>query len=302
MAMPAAKGLFHRAMVQSGSGLLQSTPDDSSKLAAALLAELGLRPAQADQLQKLPYQRIIEAGTVAARKTAPAKAPPRSDILARRMGWSPTVDGKVLPDHPFHPVAPSLSANVPMMIGSTFHEWGVSAYDEKLESMNEDEVKTRVAGIYGDRAGRIVEAYKTAHPSVKPVEILAFILSPRSALVAQAERKAALNAAPAYVYWFGWVTPILGGRPRAYHCSDISFAFDNTDVAATMTGGGPEARQLAAKVSDAFINFARKGNPNHSGLPNWPAFTAANGETMIFNTRCEARNDPDREERKTLRT
>jgi para-nitrobenzyl esterase len=94
----------------------------------------------------------------------------------------------------------------------------------------------------------------------------------------------------------------LGGRPRAYHCSDISFAFDNTDVAATMTGGGPEARQLAAKVSDAFINFARKGNPNHSGLPNWPAFTAANGETMIFNTRCEARNDPDREERKTLRT
>jgi para-nitrobenzyl esterase len=300
MAMPAAKGLFHRAVVQSGSGLLQATPEDSAKLAAALLAELGLRPAQADQLQKLPYQRIIEAGLVAARKTAPAKAPPRSDVMARRMGWSPTVDGKILPAHPFHPAAPSLSANVPMMIGSTFHEWGVSAYDEKLESMNEDEVKTRVAAIYGDKAGRIVEAYKKAHPSAKPVEILAFILSPRSALVAQAERKAALNAAPAYVYWFGWVTPILGGRPRAYHCSDIAFAFDNTDVAATMTGGGPEARALAAKVSDAFINFARQGNPNHSGLPHWPAFTAANGETMVFNTQCEVKNDPDREERKTL--
>jgi len=300
MAMPAAKGLFHRAVVQSGSGLLQAKPEDSARLAAALFAELGLRPSQADQLQKLPYQRIIEAGLVAARKTAPAKAPLRSDILAPRTGWSPTVDGKILPAHPFHPAAPSLSANVPMMIGSTFHEWGVSAYDEKLESMSEDEVKTRVTALYGDKAGHILEAYKKAHPSSKPVEILAFILSPRSALVAQAERKAALNAAPAYVYWFGWVTPILGGRPRAYHCSDIAFAFDNTDVAATMTGGGPEARELAAKVSDAFINFARKGNPNHSGLPKWPEFTAANGETMIFNTRCEVRNDPDREERKTL--
>src|SRR5260370_16880351 len=153
--------------------------------------------------------------------------------------------------------------------------------------MNEDEVKTRVAGVYagndGDKAGRIVEAYKKAHSSAKPVEILAFILSPRLALVAQAERKAALHAAPAYVYWFGWVTPILGGRPRAYHCSDIAFAFDNTDVAATMTGGGPEARGLAAKVSDAFINFARNGNPNHAGLPNWPSFTPPNSQPIIFN-------------------
>ena len=300
MAMPAARGLFHRAVVQSGSGLRQATPDASAKLAAALLAELGLRPSQVDQLQKLPYQRIIDAGLVAAQKVAPAKTPPRSDITAQRAGWSPTVDGKVLPTHPFDPVAPSISANVPMMIGSTFHEWGPSAYNEKLESMTDDEVRTRVADMYGDKAGRIIEAYKKAHPSSKPVEVLAFILSPRSALVAQAERKAALNAAPAYVYWFGWVTPILGGRPRAYHCSDIAFAFYNTDVAATMTGGTAEARELAAKVSDAFINFARKGNPNHAGLPNWPAFTAANGETMIFNTRCEMKNDPDREERKTL--
>jgi len=286
MAMPTAKGLFHRAGVQSGSGLLQATPEDSAKLAAALLAELGLRPSQIDQLQKLPYQRIVEAGLAAPRKIAPAKPPLRSDIMAPRAGWSPTVDGKVLPTHPFHPGAPAITANVPMMIGSTFHEWGVSAYDEKLESMSDDEVKTRVAGFYGDKAGRIIEAYKKAHPTVKPVEILAFILSPRSALVAQAGRKAALNAAPAYVYWFGWVTPILGGRPRAYHCSDIAFAFYNTDAAATMTGGGPEARELAAKVSDAFVNFARNGNPNHGGLPNWPAFTAADGETMIFNTRC----------------
>src|SRR5260370_16694639 len=148
--------------------------------------------------------------------------------------------------------------------------------------MNDDEVRIRVAGIYGDKAGRIVEAYKKAHPSAKPVETLAFILSPRSALVAQAERKASLNAAPAYVYWFGWVTPILAGRPRAYHCSDIAFAFDNTDIAATMTGGGAEARELAAKVSDAFINFPPKRNPNHTALPHCPPFTSANAQPMLL--------------------
>jgi len=300
MAMPSAKGLFHRAVVQSGSGLLQATPEASGRLAAALLAELSLKPSEVDQLQKLPYQKIIDAGIAAAKKVAPATAPRRSDIMAPRVGWSPTVDGKILPGHPFHPAAPAISANVPMMIGSTFHEWGPSAYDAALESMTGDEVRTRVAAVYGDKAGRIVEAYQKAHPQSKPVEVLAFIVSPRSALVAQAERKAALNAAPVYTYWFGWVTPILGGRPRAFHCSDIAFAFYNTDVAASMTGGGPEARELAARISDAFLNFARKGNPNHPGLPNWPAFTAANGETMIFNTRCEVKNDPDREERKTL--
>lgn len=300
MAMPAAKGLFHRAIVQSGSGLMQAAPEASAKLATTLLTELGVRPSQIDQLHKLPWQRLIEAGAAAARKVAPAVTAPRSAINTPRAGWAPTVDGKTLPAHPFHPGAPAISAAVPMMIGSTFHEWGVSAYDASLESMGEDEVRKRVRASYGDKTDRIVDAYKKAHPSSKPVEVLAFIMSPRSALVAQATRKAAQNAAPAYVYWFGWVTPVLGGRPRAYHCSDIAFAFYNTDVAASMTGGGADARELSAKVSDAFINFARKGDPNHAGLPKWPAFTAAAGETMIFNTKCEVRNDPDRAERTVL--
>jgi hypothetical protein len=164
MAMPAAKGLFHRAVVQSGSALLQAPPEDSAKLAAALMAELGLRPAQADQLQELPYSRIIEAGLAAARKTAPAKAPARSDILARRVGWSRTVDGRVLPAHPFHPAAPSISANVPMMIGSTFHEWGVSGRpglraDFALPEPEDGKIVVVVAGLYAsgtEAAGRFL--------------------------------------------------------------------------------------------------------------------------------------------------
>ena len=103
-----------------------------------------------------------------------------------------------------------------------------------------------------------------------------------------------------YLFWFTWQSPVLDGRLRAFHTLDIAFAFDNTDRCAHMTGGGPEARDLAAKVSNAWISFARNGDPNHGGLPKWPLFTAAKGETMIFDKKCEVKNDPDREERRIL--
>jgi len=102
------------------------------------------------------------------------------------------------------------------------------------------------------------------------------------------------------MYQFCWKTPILDGRPRAFHCAEIPFVFYNTDVSAFATGGGDRPRQLAAKVSDAWTNFARKGDPNHSGLPNWPAYNAQQGPTMIFDDTCAVKNDPDGELRKAM--
>jgi para-nitrobenzyl esterase len=102
------------------------------------------------------------------------------------------------------------------------------------------------------------------------------------------------------VYQFNWQTPVLDGRPRAFHCSEIPFVFYNTDVSAFATGGSAEARELAAKVSDAWINFARKGDPNHKGLPNWPKYSADAGPVMMFDKTCEVKNDPDRELRKVV--
>jgi para-nitrobenzyl esterase len=217
------------------------------------------------------------------------------------MQFSPVVDGRIVTRHPFDPDAPDVSANVPMLIGTVLNESSPALYDNAaLESMSEDEMRKRAADRYGDKAGMVADAYRKALPNVKPVELLSRMMSVRTNAVTQAERKAAKGAAPAYMYLFSWQTPLLDGRPRAFHCSEIPFVFYNTDVSVFATGGGAEARALAAKVSDAWINFARKGDPNHSGLPKWPAYNAEQGPVMIFDKTCEVKNDPDRELRKVV--
>ncbi|HEX5228610.1 MAG TPA: carboxylesterase family protein [Bryobacteraceae bacterium] len=190
-----------------------------------------------------------------------------------------------------------------MLIGTVMNESSPSAFNPKLESMTEAELKQRVAETFHDRADQVIEAIHKTYPSAKPVEIAGLIqsLRSRSTAIEQASRKAAQNAAPAYLYLFAWHTPVLDARPRAFHCSELAFVFDNTDRCAHMTGGGADARELGGKVSDAWIHFAKTGNPNHPGLPNWPAFSASNVPTMMLNTKCEVLSDHDREARKMVK-
>ncbi len=300
MSMPMAKGLFHRAVVQSGSTLRLGELESSERLAAEVTAQLGLNKSNIDKIQTIPYAQLLAAGDAAVKKLQPT--PPAGGIgmptmrnIPQRMGFSPVVDGRVVTRHPFDPGAPDVSASVPMIVGTVLNESSPSMTNAALESMNDDEVHKRAAARYGSKAGMVVDAYRKAYPDVKPVELLSRMLSVRTNAVTQAERKAALKAAAAYVYLFSWQTPILDGRPRAFHCSEIPFVFANTDVSAFATGGTAEARELGNKVSDAWINFARKGDPNHPGLPKWPAYSADAGPVMIFDNKCEVKNDPDRE-------
>jgi para-nitrobenzyl esterase len=154
----------------------------------------------------------------------------------------------------------------------------------------------------GARTTPAIEAYRALFPSATPFEVRGLIGADvfRRGAVLQTERQAALGGAPVYHYWFGWKTPVLDGRPLAYHCQDLAFWFDNVELCLQSTGGGEEARRLASQMSRALVAFARTGNPNHDGIPEWQPFTDANRTMLIFDSTTETRVDPDRQARDVL--
>jgi para-nitrobenzyl esterase len=305
MAMPSAKGLFHRAIVESGSMLRAGSQEKSQALADLIVAELGLNKTGIDEIHTLPYQQIVLAGQKVVRANAPMPAGgiPNFRRMADSLGFAPVVDGSILPAHPFDPQAPAVSANVPMIIGTTLNEFVTAINHPEYEDMTPADLEKRVASLFGGQAPQVLAAFRQRTPTASPFDLWSHIgaSSVREAAIAQATAKAALGAAPAYLYWFTWQTPVLNGRPRAFHCSEIAFAFNNTDRCETMTGGGADARALAEIVSDAWIHFARSGNPNHPKMPHWTAFSAEQVPTMIFDNRTQLINHPDGGEQRSIR-
>ena len=297
MGMPAAKGLFHRAIVESGSMLRGNTEERSQKLADLVVAELGLTSSTIDQIHTMPYAQILHASQEVLRKNnpRPAGGVPNFRRMAESLGFSPVVDGTILPAHPFDPQASAISADVPMIVGTTLNEFVTATNHPEYELMTDAELEQRVRGMFGDKTPAILAAFRQRTPAAKPFDLWSHIAAStvRENAIKQCKAKAALGKAPAYLYWFTWQTPILSGRPRAFHCAEIAFAFDNTDRCENMTGGGPDARALAAKVSESWIHFARTGNPNHPGIPHWAEFTPDSVPTIIFDNNTEVVNNPD---------
>ena len=285
MGMPAAKGLFHRAAVESGSFAFTNTPDKSRRLADLVLAELGLTPSTIDQLHALPYAELQRASVAALLKANGASGgAPDVRRMASRLGFAPVADGRVLPEAPFNPRAPELSADVPMIIGTTLNEFTTAMNHPEYELMTEPELAARTEAMFPGHADAVMAAFRARTPRATPFDLWSRIASApvRQAAIRQAAAKAALNRAPAYLYWFAWHTPVFDGRPRAFHCAEIPFVFANTDFCDHMTGGGSRARALSAIVSDAWIQFARTGNPNHAGMPSWAPFSRKTAPSMIF--------------------
>ncbi len=301
-AMPAAKGLFHKAVVLSGASARAGDRELSRKLGAQILKEAGLAPADIGKLQQMPWKDYYAAATRAQQALAKEMAAAGGGI---RTGFSPVVDGTVLPQHPYYPDAAPTAAQVPMIICSTFHEQSPSWTDAALENVTLEQVVEQLkrrAGFgagFGDRAQKVVDAYAKAFPGKKPVEIWALASSNRQGVVTLADAKVK-QPAPVFVSWFGWQPPLFDNRVRAFHCVDISFWFYNTDLMLTHTGGGARPRRLSAQMARYLVQFMKTGNPNRQGLTPWPKYTTARGETMILDDVCQAKNDPDREARKAL--
>lgn len=296
MNMPSAKGLFHRAVALSGSSLSGTNKEYAEKLGLKVMEEAGLKPGEFAKLQQIPWRDYIDIANRAAEKMSDEAK--RLGLL--RGGFSPVADGIALNEGPFFKDPSHFSADIPLLICSTFHEQNPDRTDASLERISLAEVKEKIRPRFGDKAGEIVDAYAKNFPKARPIEIWALVVSNRKNAVAAADAKASQQKAPVYLAWFGWQPPLFDGRMRAFHCDDICFWFYNTDLMLTHTGGGKRPRALSEKMAGAFINFVKTGNPNGGGLPTWKPYTSQNGETMILDDSPSLVNDPDRDARKTL--
>jgi para-nitrobenzyl esterase len=293
MAMPAAKGLFHRAIVQSGPFLKSLSPDYSSRLAELVLAELGLSKSRVRELQGVPVDRLSGAAAEVIKKMPSQRSSIRQ--VYGEDNWGPTMDGRILPRHPFDPGAPEISADVPLLTGSNLHEFVNGLDRPKAQAMQMGELQRLVSQEFGERSKEIIDAYRRDYPEATPFDLYATIAaaSVRGPAREQASRKAALNRAPAYAYIYAWRTSVLDRRPGSFHGSEIAFAFDNAELCDHYSGGSTEAIALSKQVSNAWVSFARTGNPNHDDLPHWPKCTSERRATMQFDRPCQVRNDPE---------
>ena len=300
MAMPAAKGLFHRAIVESGAAVRGVPKEAATKSATAYMAKLGLQPNEVDKMQQMPMDQLLSTMGAMTGNGMPGSG---AGLLL-----APVVDGTTLPVNPFDPVAPAISANIPLLIGTV--ETEVTFFPgQQLDPIDDANLHARVKGFVrkasDEQVDQLIAAYRAGRPKATNTDLYLIIASDatfRAGVVTEAERKAAPGNAPVYQYYFTWRSPVRDGKLRTFHTLEIPFVFDNVDAAKSMTGDGQDRYALASQVSGAWTAFARTGNPNHPGLPHWPAFDTSNRATMILNDECKAVNDPYGDAQRMLRT
>jgi para-nitrobenzyl esterase len=295
MAMPPAKGLFHRAIIESGADVKGVPVDVANKSAQTFLSRLSLKPDQVDELQKLSMEQLLAA------------IPPGGGPGSPGLALAPVVDGSTLPSGPFDPTAPEMSASIPLLIGTT--ETEVTFFpNQVLDPIDDASLRTHVkqtlAKASDAQVDEVIAAYRKGRPGVANTDLYLALASDatfRAGVLTEADRKAAQKAA-VYQYYFTWKSPVEDGKLRSFHTLEIPFAFDNVDMATSMTGAGPERQALADKVSGAWVAFARSGNPNHKGLPAWAPFDTTKRATMVLDNECKLVNDPHGEEQRLLRS
>lgn len=303
LGMPSAQGLIHRASPQSGGGGNPPVGEQSRELARQVIAELGVKDMAA--LQKMEWARLNEVGNaVIARmnpRTGAGNPIPAPGTGAPRVGWGPTVDGRIVTMRSFFDEAPAMSRNIPMLIGS------VSEEGNRMSSRpTEAEWLATLTRFYGEaKAAALAAALKKAHPN-KSIRTLSYMCSGgglnglafRNNVTRMATMKHEQKGAPVFAWYFTWQSPMLEDA-GAWHTAELAFCFDNTARCSQGTGNTPEAQALAKRMATAWANFARTGNPSQPGLP-WAPFAPGRCPTMVFDTVCRMVDDPEAEARKIL--
>jgi para-nitrobenzyl esterase len=278
LATPAAKGLYHRASVQSGSSLKLTTRERATQNTEVLLKQLGIAKNRIADIQKVSWQQLLEAQVAAAAATPGT-------------GFSPIVDGKYLPHHPFDPAAPPESAEIPLMVSTTLEDAALALSNFDL---NDAGLKTLLEQRYKTKAAEILALYRKYYPQKSAYLVQAEVMTDsgfRRSAIKQAELKAAQGKAPIYMYQWDWPTPSFGGRYGAVHGLDVSATFREAR-------DGNDAARIADEFSTMFVAFARTGNPNCSRIPPWEQYDANKRATMLFSTPTHQEYDPRSEIRK----
>lgn len=307
LAMPAAKGLFHKASIQSGPGIQVGRKERATAGARAVLNELNIAPGDIKALQALPPQAIIAAVNAASAKSS-ARAPGLPG-MGRGMGFGvplgPIVDDVVLTRDPFAPDAPSISADVPILVGWTKDELSIfTAGEPWYGKMTEDDLGKMIA-FQGPKGKAVVDEWRKIRPDYTPTNLFVAAASSQFAMAGSltlAERKAAAGKASVYVWYMTWETPVAGGIFKSPHTMEIPFMMYSFDQVRAYVGPGPRPKHMADQIAGAWIAFARTGKPDGPATPHWPAYDTATRATMVFNDKSEVVNDPNAGLRKILQS
>lgn len=290
MCMPAAKGLFQKAIIQSGTLVNVMTQEKSRALGLAVLENLGLTPNDADKLDTISYMRLVKAGNDAISKISG----PRRPGMAKMFGFAPSADGVVLLQQPFSPGFADISKDIPLMMGTTLNELMSTVYAEKDLTLKQ--AKERLAKVYGKKTDQYIELFAKSYPDYTPQDLLSIDTIFRPFTIMTADTRAKQGNAPLYIYFLAWKSPVDSATKGSFHGLDIPLAFSNVDLKPEWASTTKEAYQLSDKMSSAWLNFIKTGNPNVEGkLPEWEPYSAENGATMYFDNTCKQVNNHDRE-------
>ena len=295
LTMPSAKGLFHKGIIQSSPALRGMPGTTATEVAESLLQKLEIKKNEIGKLQNIPPQQLLEAVM-----SMPPRTQFRPEIAAPGsiMSFTPVVDGRYLPAHPFVPQASPHLNDVPIIIGTNKDEMALMvARDPRRRRLTEEELVERLRARLGDKYQRILNVYRNTRPSATPWDLYIGILSEdrRLGCIRLVESKMAAGKAPAFMYLFTWESDYKGYLFKACHALEIPFVFDTTEVM-PLTGDRPDKPQLVDSVSGAWLAFAHTSNPSHPGIPEWEPYTLEKRATMILDVPCRLEYDPGREE------
>lgn len=298
LGMPPAQGLYHKAIIQSGAALDAAPRRYAMALGGALAEGLGIAPGDVAALAAVDAQRIFSSQAAAVAKTKELE--PSGFLVS---GFVPSIDGRALPRGPFTPDAPEMAAGIPLIIGTNKDEgtmFGLGGISPS--SLTDADLEKRIRDAYPQRSNAVLAALRDAYPSYSPGDLAVALNGSQMFWVdtiTLGERKLKQDA-PVWMYRMDYELPTLGGRLKAGHATELSYVFGTYDNIRDFVGTGPEPARMSAQMHPAWVAFAKTGNPQHDGIPHWPAYEVQSRPTMIFDLESRVETDPHSQLRQVL--